>query len=140
MLQALVLIERDAVVDAAQLAPRPDVLVLRELADETPTEFAERVVRRLARQPLTGALHLGRYFVGRFHGDERLRSRCRIMRAVLEACRVGADLTFVTHQLSGEVQVEMFSLVDELRDELSRGAGFQLRFAQPRETELLASA
>lgn len=140
MLQALVLIEHDAVVDSDQLAPRPDVLVLRELSEETPTEFAERVVQRLARQPLTGSLHLARYFIGQDHGEERLRARCRTVRAVLEACRVGADLTFVTHQLSGEVQVEMFSLVDALRGELSRGTGVQLRFAQPRETELRASA
>lgn len=140
MLQALVLIERDAVVDTSQLAPRPDVLVLHELGDETPSQFAERVVRRLTREPLTGALHLSRYFIGGVHGEERLRSRCRIVRAVLDACRVGADLTFVTHQLSGEVQVEMFSLVDEVRSELSRGTGVQLRFAQPREPELRASA
>lgn len=140
MLQALVLIEKDALIVAEQLAPKPDVLVMRELSDETPPAFAERVVKRLMRESKEGLLDLCHYFVGQVHGRERFASRYRITRKVLESSRPRANLTFLTHG-SSDVQAEMFSLVDALRDALATGSGLQLRFARPPvEPELRARA
>jgi hypothetical protein len=143
MLQALVLIEKDALIVAEQLAPKPDVLVIRELADETPRAFAERVVKRLVRESKEGLLDLCHYFVGNLHGGERFASRYRIMRKVLESSRSDANLTFMTAG-SDEIQVELFSLVDALREALASGYGLKLRFTRPavveREPELRASA
>ncbi len=136
----LLLIERDARLDAGDLEPAPNVVVLREQRSEAPSAFAERVSRSIDRMSAKHSIDGAKYFVGHVHGEERLDSRTRITKAVLSAAAADVNVSFIAHGASVDAQIELFSLLDSVRSELALGISVELRFFETPPAELRVSA
>lgn len=127
MAQAIILVEAAAVPPADWLPPRPDVVVVCESPEETPNEFATRVIRRIGAALSEGEVEESRYYAGPICGAVRFHVRCVIARMLLRAMGTGArsDLTFFAE--SPRRGQSLFALVDTLRSQ--QGGQFNVRLS-----------